>query len=246
MGLLGTDIASSFAERIFEIYSSDGIKIKLEEYLNYIDIYHHGNERERCVVTFKLMDLSRNGFIDKAEFENYISLIIGAIKKVHPGAEENLLSSEEIDLLFKKIAENKEYFTYMQFEDVYFNKPHLLSWIDYFKNNDHEVLSFININIKTLFVLFDRFYGNIGKIFDQILKMNGNTFNFESVIKEIEKFHKVMESKKKEFLDAESAFNIRSIFDDLTQTNANNFDQNYNSNDLQDHNFSKRFYKFKF
>ena len=74
LGLLGTDISANFAERIFDIFSSDGQKIWLEEYLKYVDLYHHGNERERCLTTFKLMDETGDNKVELKEFENYLEL----------------------------------------------------------------------------------------------------------------------------------------------------------------------------
>lgn len=218
MGLLGTDIASNFAQRIFDTFSYDGQVMKLDDYLKYVDVYHHGNEKERCLITYRLMDYNKTNGVDKTGFENYINLIIAAIKKVHPGAEDNLLSSKEIEMLFNKISNNKPVFTYQDFEHVYFNKPQLLSWIDYFKNNDHEILGFLNINIKSLMIIFERFNSNMIKILDSITQLNGQTFNFNSAIKEIERYCKIIEFKKNEFIQNSSTFNIRSIFDDLSNT----------------------------
>ena len=59
LGLFGT-IAEKFVQRIFEIFSSNKNYITLNEYLKYIDIYHYGNNRERCLITCKLMDFNNN------------------------------------------------------------------------------------------------------------------------------------------------------------------------------------------
>ena len=214
MGLLGTDIACSFAMRIFDTFSADGKTIKLEEYLKYIDVYHHGNDKERCLITYRFMDVNNDNKVDFKEFENYINLINNAIKRVHPGAEDDLLSTKEIQLLFNKISNNKQFFSYSDFEVVYYKKPLLLSWVDYFKNNDHELLGFINKNVKTLIVLLERFNGNMSKILENILQLNGKTFNFTGAIIEISKYCKAIELRRKELLKKNS-FNIRNIFDNL-------------------------------
>jgi hypothetical protein len=187
----------------------------LYEYLKYIDIYHHGNEKERCIITYRFIDINNSNKVIFVDFERYINIIITAIKKVHPGAEDNLLTSKEIQILFKKISGNKEYFTYQDFENVYFNKPHLLSWIDYFKNNDHELLMFLNTNIKMILIYFNRFSMNMLKI---LQGMNG--FDFKEAINEIEIYTNIMEEKKKELLKANSIYNIKNIFCDLYKKKA--------------------------
>jgi Ca2+-binding EF-hand superfamily protein len=215
LGLLGTDIAYSFAQRIFDTFSSDGKYLTLFEYLKYIDLYHHGNEKERCIITFRFIDSSNTNKVNFADFEKYINIIITAIKKVHPGSEDNLLTTKEIQVLFKKIACGKDYFTYHDFEHIYFNKPHLLSWIDYFKNNDHELLTFLNTNIKIMLIYFDRFSTNIIKILQSISNLNGFAYDFKEAINEIEIYTHVIEEKKKEFQRANSIFNIKNIFSDI-------------------------------
>lgn len=92
MGLLGTDITRNFSYRIFDTFSNDKHTIRLNEYLKYVDIYHHGDEIERCLVTFKLMDKSFNGEVSYEDFEDYLMTIISAIKKVHPGASGKCFS----------------------------------------------------------------------------------------------------------------------------------------------------------
>ena len=91
LGFFGTDIASQFALRIFEIFSADKHCITLGEYLRYIDIYQHGENGERCLITFKLMDFNNNNSINFKEFMDYIKLMIVAIKKVHPSTDGSKL-----------------------------------------------------------------------------------------------------------------------------------------------------------
>jgi len=91
MGLFGTDIALKFCQRIFDTFSSDKTTIKLNEYLKYVDVYHHGDERERCRITFSFMDKNNNGYVTLNDFEDYLQLITSAINKVHPGAQGNFI-----------------------------------------------------------------------------------------------------------------------------------------------------------
>ena len=71
LGMLGTQIAEEFAERIFLAFSSNKKDITLCEYLKYIDIYHYGDDRERCRVTCKLIDKNSTGIIKLEDFKNY-------------------------------------------------------------------------------------------------------------------------------------------------------------------------------
>lgn len=212
--MLGTDIAINFAYMIFDIFSSDKKSIKLNEYLKYMDIYHHGDENERCLVTFKLIDKSNSGSVSVKDFQSYLSLIIGAIKKVHPGATDNLLSEKEINILFFKISNGKTTFNFTQFEQIYYKKPELLSWIDYFKNNDEEVLFHINLNLKYLILLQENFFGNFSKLMEECV--SNADFNINPAIDEINKYIKSIKNKRREFIHAGSVFNIRTVFENLT------------------------------
>ena len=87
MGFFGTNIATQFSLKIFDIFSADKKVITLGEYLKYIDIYQHGEISERCLITFKLMDYNNNQYITEKEFIDYIKIMIAAIKIVHPSAE---------------------------------------------------------------------------------------------------------------------------------------------------------------
>ena len=148
--MLGTDIAENFADRIFEAFSSNKVNINLCEYLKYVDVYHYGDEHERCRVTLKLMDYSGDGKITLQNFKNYISLIMMAVRKVNPGVMPDLLSDSDVKNLFYKISDGKDTFTFDNFKKVYDEKPELVSWIDYFKNSNNDILLIINDNIRLL------------------------------------------------------------------------------------------------
>ena len=101
LGMLGTQIAEEFGERIFLAFSSNKKEITLCEYLKYIDIYHYGDDRERCRVTCKLIDKKSTGLIKLEDFKSYINLIINAVKKVNGGSDEMLMSDQDIQNLYK-------------------------------------------------------------------------------------------------------------------------------------------------
>ena len=157
LGMLGTQIAEEFAERIFLAFSSNKKEITLCEYLKYIDIYHYGDDRERCRVTCKLIDKKSTGLIKLEDFKSYINLIMNAVKKVNGGSEGTLMSDQDVRDLFYHISKDKESFTYQEFEDIYKEKPELVSWFDYFKNNKEDMLLIINQNVKNLLNMINEF-----------------------------------------------------------------------------------------
>lgn len=95
LGLIGTDISTGFADKIFEIMSKNSNFMQLNEYLNYVDIFHYGTIEERCEMTFKIMDSDKNSMVYFEEFEAYLNVIMTAINKVHTRSG-NFLSREEL------------------------------------------------------------------------------------------------------------------------------------------------------
>ena len=172
LGIFGTDIAEDIARRIFEIFSGNKNYITLPEYLKYIDVYHYGDEGERCNVTCKLMDFDNNGKITLSNFKDYINLIIGAVRRVNPSLKSELFSEEDISVLFNKISNNKEYFTYDEFSMIYNEKPELLSWIDYFKNDSNDILLIIHKNIKKIIKYIFNFTKQIYNLVKKYRKEN--------------------------------------------------------------------------
>ena len=219
LGMLGTDIEKDFANKIFYAFSSDKKKISLIEYLTYIDIYHHGNDNERCKVTFKLIDNEGNDKIYYENFKNYIKLILNAVKKVNPGFSNNeILSNNEIKTLFLNIAKNKDYFTLKDFEEIYQEKPELISWIDYFKNNNEDVLIIIHQNINKLLKginnFFDSFFINLNNFLN-----NENNCNLDILINSINDYYQEFKNVEQSFSKKISSFSIRNVFDELINNN---------------------------
>lgn len=220
LGLLGTEIAVNFAFKIFDTFSLSKEYITLQEYLKYVDVYHHGDDNERCLITFKLMDTDNIGKVIYNSFEEYLNLIIGAIRKVHPLSEENLFSKKEMKTLFNKISDNKDYFTFEEFKYIFINKPELLSWIDYFKNNDDEITILINKNIKQLMKLLITLFKNLIKIINSKGIEDKYEYDiFEMICKEIRKYINTVDKIKDDFVQSQSFFNIRNVFDNLINYN---------------------------
>lgn len=105
-----------------------------------------------------MADSNNGDVVRKQSFIEYLNLILSAIKKVHPSAAENLLTEKDMEILFKKISKNKDSFNLEDFENIYNKKPELLSWIDYFKNNDEDILFSMDNNIKKLLQESQKFF----------------------------------------------------------------------------------------
>jgi len=224
LGLFGTDIAQKFAERIFKYIANNHEYIDKQQYFTYLDLYHHGDVKERCRITFKLMtDSTKGDIVKKQNFIDYLNLILSAIKKVHPSAAENMLTEKEMEILFKKISKNRDYFTLEDFEDIYNKKPELLSWIDYFKNNDEDILYSMDNNIKKLLqesqIFFSLFYKNLvnNDLFDYLQSDN----YLSQIIYDIENFCKKMNKEIKK-IDKKYSIDLKRILEIPNQKDLQN------------------------
>ena len=244
LGMLGTQIAEEFAERIFLAFSSNKKEITLCEYLKYIDIYHYGDDRERCRVTCKLIDKKSTGIIKLEDFKSYINLIMNAVKKVNGGSDGALMSDQDVRDLFYHISKDKESFTYQEFEDIYKEKPELVSWFDYFKNNKEDMLLIINQNVKNLLNMINEFLSSFMVDLYKVLE-HEEDIDLSVFIQKVYHYSNELEKARKKFLKKISKFNIRTTFDKLQNNNKNqkttdlinalqkkifNDDQNYNRN----------------
>ena len=220
LGMLGTQIAEEFAERIFLAFSSNKKDITLCEYLKYIDIYHYGDDRERCRVTCKLIDKNSTGIIKLEDFKSYINLIMNAVKKVNGGMDNSLMSDQDIRDLFYHISKDKDSFTYQEFEDLYKEKPELVSWFDYFKNNKEDLLLIINHNMNSLLDIIieflQSFMDDIFGVMEQEQEINVSGF-----MQKVYFYSNELDKIRKKFLKKISKFNIRNTFDKL-QNNVQN------------------------
>ena len=222
LGMLGTQIAEEFAERIFLAFSSNKKEITLCEYLKYIDIYHYGDDRERCRVTCKLIDKKSTGLIKLEDFKSYINLIMNAVKKVNGGSEGTLMSDQDVRDLFYHISKDKESFTYQEFEDIYKEKPELVSWFDYFKNNKEDMLLIINQNVKNLLSMISEFLSSfLTELFKVLEHEDEKELDLSVFIQKVYYYSNELENVRKKFLKKISKFNIRTTFDKLQNNNKN-------------------------
>lgn len=67
------------------------------------------------------------------------------------------MNEKDIEYLFYHISKGKSFFTYNDFESIYQEKPELVSWFDYFKNDKEDILVIINENIQILLKVFNDF-----------------------------------------------------------------------------------------
>ena len=248
LGMLGTQIAQEFADRIFLAFSSNKVEITLFEYLKYVDIYHYGDDKERSKVTFKLIDKKGNDKISYNDFKDYIKLILNAVKKVNPSFSSDNMSDNDIKILFHHISKKGEYFTSKDFEEIYTEKPELVSWIDYFKNNCEDVLIIIHDNINNLLKGMNTFLISFLHNIDLIL--NSDDFVFEDLIKDINDFSHEFQRIQKRYFKKIQKFSIRNVFDkfynvdrrksDLTYLNQFNFKKNELENNFSIEKFFKK------
>ena len=220
LGMLGTSIAEEFAERIFLAFSSNKKDITLCEYLKYIDIYHYGDDRERCRVTCKLIDKNSTGLIKLEDFKSYINLIMNAVKKVNGGMDNSLMSDQDIRDLFYHISKDKDSFTYQEFEDLYKEKPELVSWFDYFKNNKEDLLLIINHNMNSLLEIIIEFLQSFMDDIFGVMEQE-QEIDISGFMQKVYFFSSELEKTRKKFLKKISKFNIRNTFDKL-QNNVQN------------------------
>jgi len=131
---------------------------------------------------------------------------------------DEALNESDIENLFYNISKGNEYFTYFDFEKMYQEKPELISWIDYFKSNNTDLLLIIHSNVQTSIKMLENFFN---KILESLKIINENNFN-DVFDKEINKmillfnnYSKEVDKKLEKFLKKVDKFNIRMVIDNL-------------------------------
>ena len=225
LGFFGTQIAQDFSDRMFLVLSKGQPEITLEQYLNYIDTYHYGDIHERCLYTCKLMDTKQKGKIELEDFQSYINLIINTVKKCNNTlTKKDLMSEKDIELLFYHISKNKKFFTYSDFEKTYQEKPELVSWFDYFKNDKEDILLIINEYLPIILKIFNDFLENfISDLF--IVLDEEKEINLDLIFQKLLKYSNKLDKIRNIFIEKISKFNNINEFSDLTK-------QKYNKNKL--------------
>ena len=190
LGILGTQISKQFCERMFYVLSKGQPEIILEDYLNYIDTYHYGDSHERCLYTCKLMDTKQKGIIDFEDFRSYINLIIDTVKKVNNSLsyQSDIISESDIRHLFLHISNGKKYFDYNDFENIYQDKPELVSWFNYFNNDKEDILLIINENLQTI---LKEMYEFLIVFMDELFYLldKENEINLDSIFQKVSKYN---------------------------------------------------------
>ena len=208
LGALGTQISKEFSDLLFSAFSSNKNEITICEYLKYIDVYHYGDDSERCKLTCSLMDPDKSDKINLKNFTKYINLIMNAVKKVTYNSNQELMSQKDIKDLFYHISKQKEYFTYKDFLLAYRDKPELISWFDYFKSNKSDLLITINNSIRRLLNLVNKFLTTFMSDLIDILD-NKKKINVKTIIENVMNYSNNLENERKKFLKKISQFNIR-------------------------------------
>ena len=221
LGILGTQISKQFCERMFYVLSKGQPEIILEDYLNYVDTYHYGDSHERCLYTCKLMDTKQKGIIDFEDFRSYINLIIDTVKKVNNSLsyQSDIISESDIRHLFLHISKGKKYFDYNDFENIYQDKPELVSWFNYFNNDKEDILLIINENLQTI---LKEMYEFLIVFMDELFYLldKENEINLDSIFQKVSKYNYKLEKVISMFIDKISKFkNITAFY--------NNKDQGY-------------------
>ena len=215
LGVLGTEFAQNFSERMFLVLSKGQNEITLEQYLRYIDTYYYGDIHERCLYTCNLMDIEQKGYINYTDFSNYINLIINTVKKVNNTLVNTVLMSEkDMKALFYHISKGQPSFSYEDFENIYMEKPELVSWFDYFKHDKEDMLLIINKNlliiIKELCNFLYCFMDDLFHLFDK-----DKEINLEQIFQNVLKHENQLEETITTFQKKISKFKYSSIFSNL-------------------------------
>ena len=226
LGIFGTQIAQDFSNRMFFVLSKGKQDITLEQYLTYIDTYHYGDINERCLYTCKLIDIKQKGIIELEDFKSYINLIINTVNKVNNTlTKKDLMSEKDIEFLFYYISQGKTYFTYKEFKNIYEEKPELVSWFDYFKNDKEDILLLINEYIPILLKIFyDLIYNFITDIF--VLIDKEKEINLELIFQRVLNYSHKLEIIIDKFTKKISKLSFTNAFYNLKKQN----DKSYNKN----------------
>ena len=159
------------------------------------------------------MDFNNDGQVTFDEFYKYINLIMGAVRRVNPYLKSELFSRNDIKILFSKISSNKDYFTYDEFFMIYNEKPEIISWIDYFKNDSDDSLLVLNKYIKKIIRHFCNYTKEIINIlkdftkknFENEKKMGGGMDTFQGVMTDLQnmftKFEEELNLQNEKFMN---------------------------------------------
>ena len=219
LGILGTQIAQEFSDRMFLVLSKGKQEITLDQYLHYIDTYFYGDIHERCLYTCKLIDIEQKGYIELKDLSSYINLIINTVKKVdNTLTKTDLMSEKDIEILFYHISKGKSSFSYDDFENIYREKPELVSWFDYFKNDKGDILLLIHENME---IILKEIYSFLCSFMNDIFLLldNEKEINLELIFQNVLNYNSRIEKIISNFISSISKFKITSIFSTINAQN---------------------------
>jgi len=137
MGLLGLDSGSFLADRIFAVLDADKDgHIKLDEYLKYFDILIHGSQDEKYDLTYRMIDISGNGYFTFDEFKDMIMSMLYTWNSL-TGSHYNITQNQKLDIFLDAVynkfdVDQTGKVTNGNFKSVVSVEPQLLEIFDYF------------------------------------------------------------------------------------------------------------------
>ena len=128
MGLLGQQQHPFLADRIFEVFDRDAKgRLTFEEFASIMDVLINGNEDERYMFSFALMDIDKTGSISFDEFFNYFAKVIAhwnSLINTHVRLEKKYIRSifDQID------SDGDGEIIYREYKEALRHNPDLIDW----------------------------------------------------------------------------------------------------------------------
>ena len=70
MGVLGLQTAEMLSDRVFCSFDMDGdLVINFHDFAEYIDILRHGSPMEKALISFRMIDIKRQGYFTDKDFK---------------------------------------------------------------------------------------------------------------------------------------------------------------------------------
>lgn len=114
LGLIGD---SFIAERMFHVIKQDAHSesFSLNEYLIYQDQVHHGSQREKDLISFRMLDLDNSQAVTLENYDQFFGQFVrvyGDLFHYNINFDD---SSKAAETVFKKISQGKNEFSFAQF-----------------------------------------------------------------------------------------------------------------------------------
>lgn len=139
MGLLGLESTCLISDRIFSVMSHRGDKVRLRNYLEYMDILLYGTPEEKAEQSFKLITES-----DGITFEDFVDWLVSMWKMYNSltGYEINT-SAEDINKYFVQLDRNNDRIIDLQeYKEAMSQNKSLYEWFEFanrgIKNQDDD------------------------------------------------------------------------------------------------------------